>query len=99
MTVGNLFCANFITNMNKILSFVFLFSCCVLASQGQKAVEPLKLDYFRKIPPTHEGCFGMYTYDSLSLNKGNIIIVSDLQDSLFVTIGRRKIPMFLENTI
>jgi hypothetical protein len=85
--------------MNKILPFIFLYCCAAFSSPCQQKDEILKLDYFNHIPSTNEGCYGLYTYDTATLDKKHIIIVSDLQDSLFVNISGKKISLGIKNTI
>jgi hypothetical protein len=75
-----------------ILGFLLISAHSYAQSKG----EILKLNYFEKIPPEVDGCNGLYTYDSVSLNRKKYIIVTDLSEFALININGNQIRLKYE---
>jgi hypothetical protein len=79
--------------MNKLLILSLAFLAHTFVAWGQQKNQPIKLDFFNKIPSQIDGCSGLYTYDSTSLEKEKYIIVTDLQETAFIRVGGKQITL------
>jgi hypothetical protein len=77
-----------------ILSFLFISA----RSHAQSKGDIVKLNYFEKIPPELDGCNGLYTYDSVSLNRKKYIIVTDLSEFALININGNQIRLKYEGS-
>jgi hypothetical protein len=62
-------------------------------ANGQQPAETIVLDFFTKIPPQIDGCSGLYTYDSLSLQTNKYVFVTNLQDAAFIKVAGKQIAL------
>src|SRR5688500_10524155 len=51
------------------------------------------------LPPAIQGCSGVYASDSLELQQGKFILVSNLKDSAFVKVNGRLLPLVLQKKV
>ena len=82
------------------LSRIFILSFLLISarSQAQSKGDIVKLNYFEKIPPELDGCNGLYTYDSVSLNRKKYIIVTDLSEFALININGNQIRLKYEGS-
>jgi YD repeat-containing protein len=73
--------------------FIFSFLLYSAHSNAQSRGDFVKLNYFDKIPPELDGCNGLYTYDSVSLNRKKYIIVTDLSEFALININGNQIRL------
>jgi hypothetical protein len=76
--------------------FIFGFLLISARSHAQTKGDIVKLNYFEKIPPELDGCNGLYTYDSVSLNRKKYIIVTDLSEFALININGNQIRLKYE---
>jgi hypothetical protein len=57
----------------------------------------LRLEYFKKIPDTIDGCGDFYTYDTTKLAKNKYIFVSNLTDFAIIKIKGARIVLKLDS--
>jgi hypothetical protein len=82
--------------IHLIRIFIFSFLFLSARSYAQSKGDIVKLNYFEKIPPELDGCNGLYTYDSVSLNKKKYIIVTDLSEFALININGNQIRLKYE---
>src|SRR4249919_638687 len=76
--------------------FIVSFLLISARSHGQSKGDIVKLNYFEKIPTELDGCNGLYTYDSVSLNRKKYIIVTDLSEFALININGNQIRLKFE---
>lgn len=75
------------------------FVCVLLLLPVLVKAQPLlKLDYFTKIPAGISNCGGLYTYDTVALQKKKYILLTDFQNLGLLTINGKQIKLQLADT-
>lgn len=77
----------------RILIFSSIFLLLTVGAKSQSKSDRFRLNYLDKIPAEVDGCNGLYTYDTVSLENKKYILVTALSEYALINVNGIQIQL------